>query len=102
MYAVCSEGFFSPCADELLAAAGLFSWHEMTDVSLPLCAHQLNKLLQQEHVPTGVTVLMEEPPALVGRSSVTPAHTAILRESVALAWLREIPHNTAQCDGRHQ
>lgn len=97
--AVCSGGFFSPCAEDLLAAAGLLCWHEMTDVSLPLCAHQLNKLLQQQHVPT---VLMEGPPALGGCSSVTPAHTATLKESVALAWLRETPHTTARCGGRHQ
>lgn len=100
--AACSEGFFSPCAEELLAAAGLFYWHEMTDVSLPLCARQLNKLLQQQHVPTAVTVRMEGPPVLGGRSSVTLAHTAILKESVALAWLRETLCTTAQCGGRHQ
>lgn len=85
--AVCSEGFFPLCAEELLAATRLLYWHEMTDVLFPLCAHQLNKLLQQQHVSSGVTVLKEGPPALGGRSSVTPAHTATLRESVALAWL---------------
>lgn len=100
--AVCSEGFFFPRAEELLAAAGLFYWHEMTDVSLPLCAHQLKKLPQQQHVPTGVTVPMEGPPALEGRSSVTLAHTATLKESLVLAWLREAPHTTARCGGRHQ
>lgn len=92
---VCSEGFFSPCAEEILAAAGLLYWHEMTDVSLPLCAHQPNKLPQQQHVPTGATVLMEGPPALGGCSSVTLAHTATLGDSAALAWLGETPHTTA-------
>lgn len=56
-----SERFSSPRAKELLAAAGLLCWHEVTDVSLHLCAHQLNKQSQQQH---GVTVLMEGPPAL--------------------------------------
>lgn len=60
----------------------------MTDVSLPLSARQLSKLPQQQHVPTGVTVPMGGPPAPGERSLVTLAHTAIVMESVALAWLR--------------
>lgn len=57
---VCSllRSFFSPGAEELLAAAGLLCWHEMTDVSLHLCAHQLNKLPQQQHVLAGISVSM--------------------------------------------
>lgn len=88
---VCSEGFFSPCAEDLLTAAGLFYWHEMTDVTSPLCARQLNKLPQQQHVPTVLTVLMEGPPVLGGRSSVTLAHTAILKESVPLPGSDRLP-----------
>lgn len=53
---VCSEGFFSPCAKELLAPAGLLRGREMTDVSLHLCAHHLNKLSQQQHILAGIAV----------------------------------------------
>lgn len=53
---VCSEEFFPPCAKELLAAAGLLCWHKMTNVLLHLCAHQLNKLPQQQHVLAGIAV----------------------------------------------
>lgn len=82
---------FPPCAEELLAAAGLLYWHEMTDVLFPLCAHQVYKLLQEQHIPTGVTVLMEGPPALRGCSSVTLAHTATLRESVCPSGSEGLP-----------
>ena len=54
--AVCSEGVFSPCAKELPAAAGLLRWREVTGVLLHLCAYQLNKLPQQQHGLSGVTV----------------------------------------------
>lgn len=71
----------------------------MTDVLFPLCAHQLNKLLLEQHVPTGVTALMERPPALRGCSSVTLAHTAALRESVCPSGSEGLPtprHNVVE------
>lgn len=75
----------------------------MTDVSLPLCACQLNKLLQQQHVPTAVTVQMEGPPVRGGHSSVTLAHTAILKEfSIGRAQRDPLHHGTMCISGMRE